>query len=177
MPTTRTQTRLSVLAAFIGTALIAAPQAAIAAPIDACKLVDLPAARKVLGTTLSTKPVNVSASGTDTSMCNYTDGTMHGGFMLLAAPLKVDNLADEVASQEKSIAEDSAPPGVKMPKPTISNVSGLGDAAFLVTIGDSLQIHAFAKNAVIVVSRNVKATPKEIAKSEKVARLAMTNLP
>jgi hypothetical protein len=179
--TSRSQPRRAALLA-VGTAILSfsalsACSSAAAKP-DACKLIDPAAAGKILGATITTKPIQIgSADDKATSMCSYQDGTVGGGFMLLAAELHPKNLADEVASEEKSVTQDSGPPGLNLPKPEVRDISGLGDAAFLVSSAQSLELHVFAHGAKVVIVRNVKPTPDLVDQTEKLARLALAKLP
>ena len=107
-------------------------------------------------------------------MCNYSSGRMQGGFMLLAAHLSVVDLAHEVASEKKEIGDESMK-ALKI-KPKFEDVSGLGDAAFLVDSGGFLQLHIFAHGNKIVVNRNTKATKKAVDETEQLARAALARL-
>lgn len=157
---------------------LAVPQTcrAAAQKLDACKLIDPVAAGKILGTKLTPTPIESRIPGRAVSLCLYKGTPEHGGFMLLVAPLHVADLAREVAAEKKRIIVDSPPPGVKMTEPKVRDLTGLGDAAFLVTVGNFLQIHVFAHDLKIVVNRNVKPTPSAIAETKKLVALALKNL-
>ena len=142
---------------------------------DACKLVDPAAAGKILGTTLTAKRIDTHLAGKNAaSLCNYSSGRIKTSFLLIAAPLKAPNLAAEIARQKKSILGEKLPAGI--PKPTISDVSGVGDGAFLVTMGPSLQLHAFAHGVSLVVSRNVTPSTDARDQTKQIAQLAIAGL-
>lgn len=165
--------------------LFAAAILALAAPIpgkaagqpDACKLVDPASAAKLMGGSVTAKPIDTNAAGPDAaSMCFYSAGNPAAGFMLLAAHLHPANLATEIARQKREVTASSAPPGTNMAKPKITDVAGIGKAAFLVAMPGFLQVHAFASGAVIVVNQNRNATPDAISQAKAFARLAMKGL-
>lgn len=146
-----------------------------AAQPDACALIAPAQASHILGTAVTAHKVDTHLAGPGAaSMCNYSTGHMNSGFMLLAAHLKVPDLAHEVASEKKRIHDES----VKMLKiaPKISDVGGLGDAAFLVDSGGFLQLHVFAHGDKIVINRNARATKKVVAETEQLARAALGGL-
>lgn len=151
-----------------------APRAEAAQP-DACKLIAPAQASHILGAAVTVKKVDTHLAGPDAaSMCRYTTGHLHGSFMLLAAHLRPPDLAREVASEKKQIHDES----MKMLKiaPKISDVSGLGDAAFLVDSGGFMQLHVFAHGDKIVINRNARATKKVVAETEQLARAALGGL-
>ncbi|SME99320.1 hypothetical protein SAMN06265365_11498 [Tistlia consotensis] len=164
----------SLLLAVLPAVLPGAPAAAAA--LDACSLVDPAAAAKILGHPVTPKPVDSAAAGNDASLCSYQGGGLHGGFLLIAAPLRADDLAATVDAQKKSVLEDSAPPGVPLPKPTIVDLPDLGDAAFLVTTDDNLQLHVFAAGDKLVLDRNLAPSPAAIDQAEALARAAIKGL-
>ena len=85
------------------------------------------------------------------------------------------DLAKEIDSQKTEITQSMQQHLEVTPK--IVDVNDMGDAAFLVEMDGSLQLHAFAKGAVIVASRNVSATPENLAQLEKFSRAARSHLP
>jgi hypothetical protein len=144
--------------------------------IDACSLLSAEQAGAALGVSMTQKAVDTSTAGPDAAtMCHYSSPSFSQGYMLLASWLKVSDLAKEVDSQKTEIRQDFQKHINVTPK--IVDVSDLGDAAFLVEMDGDLQLHAFAKGAVIVVDRNVNATPENIAQVEKFARAALSHLP
>ena len=154
----------------------AGSEKAAGAQIDACSLLSAQEAGAVLGVPMTQKAVDTSAAGPDAAtMCHFSSTSSRQGYMLLASWLKVSDLAQEVESQKNEIRKDMQEHINVTPK--IEDVSGLGDAAFLVEMTGDVQLHAFAKGAVIVVSRNVDATPENVAQLEKFARAALGHLP
>lgn len=145
-------------------------------PPDACKVVDLAQAQQVLGAKLTAKSITPSSAPKGVSMCNYSDGTVHGGFMLLTAPMHPDDLAAEVASEKKSILDSSASADASLPQPKIQDVSGLGDAAFLVTSDAYLQLHVIGHGVKLVFTRTVGPDPTAIANLEKLAKDVLAGL-
>lgn len=142
---------------------------------DACMLIDPAQAGRILGHPITVHPVDTKlASSGAASMCNYSSGHMRGGFMLLAAHLSVTDLAREMASEKKEIRDESIKALNITPK--ISDVSGLGAAAFLVDSGGFLQLHIFAHGNKLVLNRNAKATPKVVNETEQLARAALARL-
>ena len=151
----------------------AVPALAAGAP-DACKLVAPDLVTKIMGTPISAKPVD-HGGGNDVSMCSYQGATIGSGFMLIAAALPKGDLAAEVADQKKTVLNDTPPPGIEKPK--VADVSGVGDAAFLVSSNVMVQLHVFAHGDKLVISRNVPASSKAIAEEKQVAQAAIANLP
>ena len=144
--------------------------------IDACSLLSAEQAGAVLGVSITRKPVDTSAAGPDAAtMCHYSSTSFPQGYMLLASWLKVSDLAKEVESQKSEIRQDMQQHLNVTPK--IVGVKDMGDAAFLVEMDGALQLHAFAKGAVIVASRNVNATAENVAQLETFARAALSHLP
>ena len=165
---------LSALVAAAGVLAMAAGPALAAGAPDACKLVAPDLVTKIMGTPISAKPVD-HGGGTNVSMCSYQGAAVGSGFMLIAAVLPKGDLAAEVASQKKTVADDAPPPGIEKPK--VADVSGVGDAAFLVSSNVMVQLHVFARGDKLVISRNVPASPKAIAQEKQVAEAAIANLP
>jgi hypothetical protein len=144
--------------------------------IDACSLLSADQAGAVLGASVTRKPIDTSAAGPGAStMCHYASAGSPQGYLLQASWLKVSDLAKEVDSQKAEISKDFQQHLNVTPK--IVDVNGMGDAAFLVEMDGALQLHAFAKGAVIVASRNVSATPENLAQLEKFSRAALSHLP
>ncbi len=152
----------------------AAPSYAGSGRIDACTLVSATAAGRILGTRVTVKAVDTSAAGPGAaSICDYDTGSLHGGFMLIAGRIHYTNAAAEVAYQKKTAAGD-VPPG--MAKPTFTDVKGLGEAAYLLKAAGSFQLHVLAHGAGVVISMLQDASPKTLAQSKKLARIALGNL-
>jgi hypothetical protein len=167
--------RLRPIGLAVALALVSAAPHAEAAQPDACTLIAPARASHILGAAITVHKVDTSIAGPNAaSMCRYASGHMGSSFMLLAAHLKVPNLAHEIASEKKRIRDES----VKMIKitPKISDVNGLGDAAFLVDSGGFLQLHVFAHGNKIVVNRTTRATKKVIAETKELARAALDGL-
>jgi len=164
----------------LGTALVLAalPMRRIHAAesqLNACSLISAAQASHVIGTTVTARAVDTSAAGPDAaSMCHYSTGKVRSGFMLLAAHLKVADLTGEMASEKKRISTEMA----KMLKitPKISDVTALGDGAFLVESSVSLQLHVFAHGNKLVLTRNGQATKKVIDETKQLARTALNHL-
>jgi len=144
--------------------------------IDACSLLSAQQAGAVIGASATRKPVDTSAAGPDAAtMCHYSSPSFPQGYLLLASWLKVSDVAKEVDSQKTEIRQDMQQHLNVTPK--IVDVKDMGNAAFLVEMDGALQLHAFAKGAVIVVSRNVSATAENVAQLEAFARAALSHLP
>ncbi len=142
---------------------------------DACKLVAPDLVGKIFGTPISAKSIDTHGGGADVSMCAYQGAAIGSGFMLIAAVLPKSDLAAEVADQKKTVLNDTPPPGIEKPK--VADVSGVGDAAFLVSSNVMVQLHVFARGDKLVISRNVPASPTAIAQEKQVAEAAIANLP
>jgi hypothetical protein len=142
--------------------------------IDACKLISAEQAGKILGTTITIRAIDTSAAGPNAaSMCNYAGPGIGGGFMLIAAHIGYSDAAAEVASQKKQESSDVPP---TLPKPSFSDVQGLGDAAYLYKTPGSFQLHVLAHGAAIVVNRNVNASTKAVDQAKQIAKAALANL-
>jgi hypothetical protein len=142
---------------------------------DACSLIDAAQASKILSIPITVHPVDTSAAGPGAaSMCRYSSGHIMGGFMVLAAHLAAPNLAREVASEKQRISSDTNP--IMKTAPKITDVAGLGDAAFLVDAGSFLQLHVFAHGNKLVVNRTARATKEVIDQTEQLARVALGRL-
>lgn len=138
--------------------------------IDACKLISAADASRILGVKLKVKKVGNSDIS---SMCNYSGGGLHGGFMLIAARLHYKSAKQEVTRQEKAVGS-STPPG--LPKPHVEPVSGLGEGAFIYEMGGTFQLHVLSHGASIVIGRNTPRNPTTLSQAEKLARLALKKL-
>jgi len=142
--------------------------------IDACKLISVKQASAILGTRLTAKAIHSSAAGPDAgSMCDYSNGSAHGGFMLIAGHVRYSDAWKEVARQEK-LSLSSLPPFI--PKPHFREVTGLGNAAYLSTTASYFQLHVLSHGSAVVINRNMKANPKAIAQAKKLARVALGHL-
>lgn len=146
------------------------------AKIDACKLITTDAASKVLGTTVKTKAIDTSSSGPGAaSMCNYNDGTIHGGFMLIAGRFSRHlDMAKEAASEEKSAVKEWKQHAGG--SPTVTDIKGLGEAAYLFKARSTTELHVLSHGASLVFVRTVDASPKVVKQTEALARLALANL-
>jgi hypothetical protein len=160
---------LGLTLSFIATASYAS-----SGKIDACKLVSVAAAGKILDTKVTTvKPVDTSAAEPDAaSICNYETGRIHGGFILIAGRIRYTDAAAEVAYQEKTASSD-VPPGMDY-QPTFADIKGLGEAAYIVKARGSFQLHVLAHGTEIVIGMDV--SPKTVAQSKQLARIALGNL-
>lgn len=143
--------------------------------LNACSLIGVAQASHITGSTITARAVNTSAAGPGAaSMCHYSTGQVRGSFMLQVAHLKVADVAREMASEKRRISTEM----MKMLKmtPKISDVSGLGDGAFLVDSNGSLQLHIFANGNKLVLTRNGRATKKAIDEIKQLAQLALSRL-
>jgi len=142
--------------------------------IEACKLISATAAGKILGTTVTVKPVETSAAGSDAaSMCSYQTGQVRGGFMLLAGRVKYSDAATEVAARKKEAVSD-LPPGI--PTPTFTDVHGLGEAAYLEKTPASVELHVLQHGVVVVITFVRKADQTVVRQCEQLARIALGNV-
>jgi hypothetical protein len=142
--------------------------------INACKLVSAAQAGRILGATITVRAIDSSAAGPHAaSMCNYAGQTIGGGFMLIAAHIGYSDAAAEVASQKKQEASDVPP---TLPKPSFSDIQGLGDAAYLYKTPGSFQLHVLAHGDAIVINRNTAASAKAVDQAKKIAEIALSNL-
>ncbi len=142
--------------------------------IDACKLISSTQASSILGTRITAKAIHSAAAGPDAgSMCNYSNGSAHGGFMLIVGHVRYSNAWKEVARQEK-VSLSSTPRF--LPKPHFSRVTGLGDAAYLSKTSSYFQLHVLSHGNAIVINRNMKADSGAVGQAKKLARLALRNL-
>jgi hypothetical protein len=142
--------------------------------IDACKLVSADQAGKILGTKITIRAIDTSAAGPDAaSMCNYAGQAIGSGFMLIAAHIGYSDAAVEVASQKKEAVADVQP---TLPKPSFSDIQGLGDAAYLYKTPGSFQLHVLAHGDAIVINRNVNASAKAVDQAKQIAKTALSNL-
>lgn len=153
----------------------AGARVASAAGLDACTLIGPHAAGEVLGVPVTTKTVDSAGGGGAVSMCNYSDGTASGGFMLIAARLLDAGDPVGAADDQKAqiVADTKKNIGVE---PKVEDMAGLGDAAFLVDMGGTMQLHVLAGDASIVIGRNVLASAKAVQQAEALARVALGNL-
>ncbi len=145
--------------------------------LDACALVSTQEASSAAGTTVTQKALNPPTSSPDrASMCHYGTGKVSEGFMLLAAPLRkgVDR-AHEIAAEKQSITADLKSQLGMTPK--IEDLSGLGQAAFVVETPAFVQLHVFAGQAKLVFNMNGADTPRNVALARKLAAVAIGHLP
>ena len=165
-----------IAVAVIATLVTGAAYAGSGGKIDACTLVSATAAGRILGTRVTVKAVDTSAAGPDAaSMCDYETGRIHGGFMLIAGRIHYTNAAAEVAYQKKTATNDVPPPGIDY-KPTFVDVKGLGEAAYLLKVHGSFQLHVLNHGTAVIIAMLQNASPKLLAQSEQLARIALGNL-
>lgn len=142
--------------------------------IDACDLVSAAEAQEVLGTEVTTKPTDTSAAGPDAaSMCSYQTGQVGGGFMLLAGRVRYDDASAEVANRKKEEVSD-VPEGI--PTPTFTDVSDLGEAAYLAETPQSLELHVLDHGAAIVLTMTRKPDAAAESLAERLAHFAVRRL-
>ncbi len=142
--------------------------------IEACKLVSATAAGRILGTRVTVKAVDTAVAGSDVAtICNYNTGSVHGGFMLIAGRIHYTDAAAEVAYQEKTATTD-IPPGTGKLTFSFTAVKGLGEAAYLAKMRGSFQLHVLAHGMAIVIAMD--ASPKAVARSKQLARIALGNI-
>lgn len=146
------------------------------AKIDACKVISPDAASKILGATIRTKTIDTSSAGPGAaSMCNYNDGTIHGGFMLIAGRFSRNlDMAKEAASEEKSAVKEWKQHAGG--SPTVTDIKGLGEAAYLFKAPSTTELHVFSHGTSLVLVRTVDASPTVVKQTEALARLALANL-
>ena len=145
-----------------------------AAQSDTCALIPAAQASQILGAAVTEKNVNTHLARPGAAgMCNYSTGPMHGGFILLVVRLRVMNLAREVTSEKKQIRNTMNMLNIT---PKISDVSGLGNAAFLADCGGFMQLNVITNGAKIEIDRNARATKKVIAETEQLVRTALGRL-
>jgi|GEM_PF-2031879 len=166
---------LAVVVLTLGLAACASENAtADQGKIDACELVSAAEAGEVLGTDVTVKPIDTSAAGPDAaSMCSYQTGQIGGGFMLLAGRVPYRDAAAEVADRKKEELS-GVPAGI--PEPTFTDVTGLGEAAYLAETPESLELHVLDHGAVIVVTLSRKPDTAAETLAEQLARVAVGNL-
>lgn len=165
--------QIAIAAAIAGMGLIAVCKAA-GGNIDACQLISIAQAGKILGTKITAHPVNTSAAGPGTaSMCSFAGTGIGSGFMLIAGRIHYTSAAQEVARREKEALSDT-PPG--LPRPSFATVKGLGDAAYLAKTSAYFQLHVLANGKVIVVNRNTTANTKTVREAEEIARAVLAHL-
>ena len=145
-----------------------------AAGLDACRLISPARAGRILGTTITLHPVDTSAAGEDAgSMCRYAGKKPGSGFTLIAARIRYGDAADEVARQQNA-ARANLPPG--FPKPSFSNISGLGEAAYLSISSGYFQLHVLSGGNSIVINRNADANAKSVAQARQIAQAVLERI-
>lgn len=148
--------------------------AADQATIDACTLVSAGEATKVLGVEVTIKPVDTSGAGPDAaSICHYQTNQVGGGFTLLAGRVQYTDPAAEMADRKKAEVSD-LPPGI--PTPTFSDVTGLGESAYLAETPESVELHVLDHGVVIVVTLVGKPDAAAEDLAERLGRVAVQNL-
>jgi hypothetical protein len=148
--------------------------AAAQVTIDACTLLSASQAAKILGAEVTSKPVDTSGAGPDAaSICHYQTHQVRGGFTLLAGRVQYADPAAEMADRKKAEVSD-LPPGI--PTPTFSDVTGLGEAAYLAETPESVELHVLDHDAVIVVTLVRKPDPAAEDLAERLGRAAVQNL-
>jgi len=144
-----------------------------AAEIDACSLIAVADAGKLLQTTLTAKkPDTASGNG----LCNYlSSDSMDKSFLLVAGTRGgTDSPADYAASRKHSVVDDWKQSVGGEAK--TEDVSGIGDAAFVFESADVTQLYVFVAKSTLMINRNVAPDPDSIALTEELARLALANL-
>lgn len=165
--------RIAIVAAALAAGFASTCHAA-GTNIDACQLIGVAQASKILGTKITVHAMDTSAAGPGAgAMCRYGGSGIGGGFMLIAGRVHYTNAATEVARREKEALSDT-PPGI--PTPSFTNIKGLGDAAYLAKTSAYFQLHVLAHGTVIVINRNVAASAKSVEQSKQLARVALTRL-
>jgi hypothetical protein len=142
--------------------------------IDACKLISASQASHILGGEIKAHQMDTSAAGPEAgSMCNYSGKHISDGFMLIAAHIQYSNAASEIKAQQKAAASN-IPPGI--PKPSFSNVKGIGEAAYLYITPGTFQLHVLDHGISIVINRNVAVNSKTVEQAKQLARVAIEQL-
>lgn len=145
------------------------------AALDACSLIDATKASSIIGAQVMPKPVNNSASGGGgASICNFGTGKTNGGFMLLAGSIDMKKGASAEAEDQKAqiIADTKKNLGIT---PTIESIQDLGDAAYVVNMAGSVQLHVLSGNESLVISRTVPASAQIVDELKSLAKLALAN--
>ncbi|MEJ2566914.1 MAG: hypothetical protein P8173_00065 [Gammaproteobacteria bacterium] len=163
---------ITIAAAVAGLGLVAVCRAG--ANMDACQLISAAQASKILGSAITSHPVNTSAAGPGAgSMCGFAGKGTGSGFMLITGRIHYTNAAQEVARRKKEALSD-IPPGI--PKPSFVNVTGLGDAAYLAKTSAYFQLHVLDHGNVIVINRNTTANTKTVREAKEIARAVLAHL-
>ena len=137
---------------------------------DACTLIPNTTAGKILGATVTIKPIKTY--GAPVSHCMYS--TAHSGsFSLLIGRVHYKNAATELARQKQTAAA-GWPPG--MAKPTFTDIKGLGEAATLLKGQGFFQLHVLAHDIAVVINMNRHATAANITQAKQLANVALQHL-
>jgi hypothetical protein len=143
---------------------------------DACTLVDAAAAAAILGEPVTTNAVTpASAANNNVSLCNYETGTLHHGFMVTVGPHHLASIANDAAGRMQDNAKSAADafPDLKV---TLSDIPGLGDAAYLLTTDAYIQVYVFSSAYQVLINRTIAPTPDAVDDTEKIAALALAGL-
>lgn len=144
-------------------------------PIDACTLLGARQAGAILGTHVTARHVGPKPTRpSDGSECVYSDGTMGGGFMLIAARPGFGDAHAEAQSQMAAARRDQPPPGV--PGIAVHAASGPGQAAWLGTSSVSTQLHVLDHGVSLVVALNQPDSAAARARARRLAQAALDTL-
>lgn len=146
-----------------------------AGPIDACSLISAQRAGAILGTQVTTRHVGPHPTrASDGSECVYSNGTVGGGFMLIAARPGFADAHAEAQKQMATARKDQPPPGI--PGITVHPVNGPGQAAWLGTSSVSTQLHVLDHGVSLVVAINRPDSPAVRARAKTLAKAALKHL-
>lgn len=148
--------------------------------IDACSLISAAQAGKVLGTKMNQKKIhtyNENEPGVG-SLCNYSGGGIHGGFMLKAIEIKYTSAEKEITSEQNSAKEHEKKKSYRnMPKTRFESVSDLGDGAYIESMGKNFfELNVLFHGMGISIIRNVKMTAETKRQSMRLAKIALRHL-
>jgi hypothetical protein len=168
------QTQLRSIALGVTLALAGVMPRAEAAQSNTCALIPAAEASQIIGSAVTERNVDTHRAGPRAAgICNYSTAPMQGGFILRVVHLRVMDLAREVASEKKQIRNSMSMLNIT---PKITDVSGLGNAAFLADCGGFMQLNVITNGDQIVIDRNARANKKVIAETEQLARTALSRL-
>lgn len=144
-------------------------------PLDACTLIGPQRAGAILGTTVTVKHKGPTPrKPDDASLCFYSTGKLGGGFMLIAARIGFRDAQAEARSEMAEARKEGVPPG--MPPSKVRAVDGPGQAAWLATIGRSMQLHVLDHGTSLVVSIDQPESPAADGRARKLAEAALAGL-
>lgn len=141
-------------------------------PIDACSLISAQRAGAILGTPVTSRHVGPQPTrAEDGSECVYSDGSVAGGFMLIAARPGFTDAHAQAQSQMAVARKDQPPPGV--PGISVHPAAGPGQAAWLGTSSVSTQLHVLDHGVSLVVAINRPDSPAVRARADTLAKAAL----